>query len=75
MFLILKKDVMQTLSELGLKRGDIFIDDKTPQYYHPGKSGVIFAKKRSKKYLGIFWRITSKYFERVRYKNKRHTGF
>ena len=40
-----KKDVVQTLIEAGYKSEEFFIDDKTPNYYHPGKSGRLFLKK------------------------------
>ena len=50
----IKKDVMQTLIELGLDRNEISINDKTPQYYHPGKSGAIFTKKDQKDILAYF---------------------
>ena len=49
-----KKDVIQTLIELGLMKDEIFIDDKTPNYYHPGKSGVIFSKKNKNNPLCYF---------------------
>ena len=37
-----KRDVVQTLSEAGYNSDQFFIDSKTPNYYHPGKSGRIF---------------------------------
>ena len=40
-----KKDVVQTLIEAGYKSEEFFIDNKTPNYYHPGKSGRLFLKK------------------------------
>ena len=40
-----KKDVVQTLVEAGYKSEEFFIDNKTPNYYHPGKSGRLFLKK------------------------------
>ena len=49
-----KKDVIQTLIELGLMKDEIFIDNKTPNYYHPGKSGVIFSKKNKNNPLCYF---------------------
>lgn len=40
-----KKDVIQTLVEAGYNRQDFFIRDKSPSYYHPGKSGSIYLDK------------------------------
>ena len=41
----IKKDLVQTLVELGLDKDEILIDDKTPSYYHPGISGTISSKE------------------------------
>jgi len=40
-----KKDVVQTLNEAGYDKGNFFIRDKSPTYYHPGKSGSIYLDK------------------------------
>jgi len=40
-----KKDVVQTLVEAGYNSKKFFIDSKTPNYYHPGKSGRLFLNK------------------------------
>jgi len=40
-----KKDVIQTLHEAGYEKNDFFIRDKSPSYYHPGKSGSIYLDK------------------------------
>ena len=37
-----KRDVIQTLVEAGYDKSKFYIDDKTPNYYHPGKSGRFF---------------------------------
>ena len=71
----IKKDVMQTLSELGLERGDIIIDDKTPQYYHPGKSGVIFAKKDQKNILAYFGELHPNILKELDIKTNAIQGF
>ena len=34
-----KKDVIQILVEAGFNQEKLYIDDNTPNYYHPGKSG------------------------------------
>tara|TARA_B100002052_G_scaffold235287_1_gene218561 strand:+ start:240 stop:2648 length:2409 start_codon:yes stop_codon:yes gene_type:complete len=40
-----KKDAVQTLSEAGYDKNEFFIRDKSPSYYHPGKSGSIYLDK------------------------------
>ncbi len=40
-----KKDVIQTLFEAGYDRKSFFIRDKSPSYYHPGKSGSVYLDK------------------------------
>ena len=40
-----KKDAIQTLIEAGYDKNDFFIRDKSPTYYHPGKSGSIYLDK------------------------------
>ncbi len=40
-----KKDVIQTLNEAGYDKNNFFIRDKSPIYYHPGKSGSVYLDK------------------------------
>ncbi len=40
-----KKDAIQTLKEAGYDKDDFFIREKSPSYYHPGKSGSIYLDK------------------------------
>ena len=40
-----KKDLIQTLMEAGYDKQSFFIRDKSPTYYHPGKSGSIYLDK------------------------------
>jgi len=40
-----KKDAINTLIEAGYDKDDFFIRDKSPSYYHPGKSGSIYLDK------------------------------
>ena len=40
-----KKDAIQTLKEAGYDKNNFFIRDKSPSYYHPGKSGSIYLDK------------------------------
>ena len=55
----IKKDIVQTLVEMGINKNEISIDTKTPSYYHPGKSGSITTKK-DKQLLGYFGEIHPK---------------
>ena len=52
-----KKDVIQSLCEAGIDKDDIIIDDKTPSYYHPGKSGGVYQNKQEKNALAYFGEI------------------
>ncbi len=40
-----KKDAIQTLKEAGYDKDNFFIREKSPSYYHPGKSGSIYLDK------------------------------
>ena len=40
-----KKDAIQTLVEAGYDKNSFFIRDKSPSYYHPGKSGSLYLDK------------------------------
>ena len=40
-----KKDTIQTLVEAGYDRQNLFIREKSPSYYHPGKSGSVYLDK------------------------------
>ena len=40
-----KKDAIQTLQEAGYDKDNFFIREKSPSYYHPGKSGSIYLDK------------------------------
>ncbi len=52
-----KRDVMQTLHEIGLDINKIKIDTKTPNYYHPGKSGAIYQNSFDKVPIVFFGEI------------------
>ena len=42
----IKRDVIQTLVEAGYNSDKFFVDNVTPDYYHPGKSGRLFLNKK-----------------------------
>ena len=52
-----KRDVIQSLSEAGFDQSKLFIDDKTPDYFHPGKSGAIYLNKNEDKPAAYFGEI------------------
>ncbi len=49
-----KRDVMQTLCEIGIDQKKLLVNDETPGYYHPGKSGKIFLETQLNKPLAYF---------------------
>ncbi len=55
----IKKDVVKTLVELGIGKNETTIVIKTPNYYHPGRSGSIVTKT-DQKLLAYFGEINPK---------------
>ena len=55
----IKKDIIQTLVELGIDKDEILVEDKSPSYYHPGISGSI-SSKDGKYLFGYFGQIHPK---------------
>ena len=55
----IKKDVVQTLVELGIDKNETRISVETPSFYHPGRSGSIMTKN-DKKLLANFGQIHPK---------------
>ena len=55
----IKKDLVQTLYELGLNKNNFSILDKSPSYYHPGISGS-FTSKNGKILLAYFGKLHPK---------------
>ena len=70
-----KKDVIKSLEEAGFNQNKLYIDDKTPSYYHPGKSGRLFLNKDKEKVVAFLWRNSSKYSKKDRYKNRVFSWF
>ena len=46
--------MIQSLVEAGYNKDKFYIDDETPHYYHPGKSGRIFLNKAKEKVIAFF---------------------
>ena len=55
----IKKDLIQSLIELGLERDEMLIEDISPSYYHPGISGTI-SSKNEKSLLAYFGQLHPK---------------
>ena len=49
----IKRDLIQTLIELGIDKEEILVEEKSPSYYHPGISGSIYSKDT--KYLFAYF--------------------
>ena len=52
-----KRDVIQTLEESGYDPKKMHVNDKAPNYYHPGKSGAIFINKGESNPIAFFGEI------------------
>ena len=52
-----KRDVIQSLEEIGLDQKKFHIKSKTPNYYHPGKAGAIYQGKNSNLPIAFFGEI------------------
>ncbi len=52
-----KKDLIQTLVEAGYDKNSFFIRDKSPSYYHPGKSGSLYLDKDDLEPVAYFGEI------------------
>ena len=70
-----KRDVVQTLIEAGYNSDKFFIDDKTPNYYHPGKSGRIFLNKDKDKVAAYFGEIHPNILKKLNIKTDALMGF
>ncbi len=70
-----KKDIIQTLIEAGYEKSKIYIDDITPNYYHPGKSGRIFLNKEKDKIAGYFGEIHPNIIKKIDIKTEALVGF
>ena len=70
-----KKDVVQTLIEAGYNSNKFFIDSKTPNYYHPGKSGRLFLKKGKDQVAAYFGEIHPNILKNIDIKTESLIGF
>jgi phenylalanyl-tRNA synthetase beta chain len=71
----IKRDVVQTLVEAGYNKDKFYIDDETPNYYHPGKSGRIFLNKGKEKVVAFFGDIHPNILKKLDIKVEALVGF
>jgi len=70
-----KRDVVQSLVEAGYNKDKFYIDDETPSYYHPGKSGRIFLNKGKEKVVAFFGDIHPDILKKLDIKAEALVGF
>ena len=71
----IKRDVIQSLVEAGYNKDKLYIDDQTPTYYHPGKSGRIFIDKSKDKVVAFFGDIHPSILKKLDIKVEALVGF
>ena len=70
-----KRDVTQALVEAGYDSKKFFIDNKTPNYYHPGKSGRLFLDNRNDQVAAYFGEMHPNILKQVNMKTESLVGF
>ena len=71
----LKKDLFQTLIESGFNKSNFFIRDKTPIYYHPGKSGSVYLDKDDIEPAAFFGEFHPNIIKKLDIKTEALVGF
>ncbi len=71
----IKRDVIQTLVEAGYDAEKFYIDDESPNYYHPGKSGRVFLNKKNDKVAAYFGEIHPNIIKALDIKTETLVGF
>ncbi len=71
----IKRDVIQTLVEAGYDSEKFYIDDESPNYYHPGKSGRVFLNKGKDKVAAYFGEIHPNIIKTLDIKTESLVGF
>ncbi len=71
----IKRDVIQTLVEAGYDSEKFYLDDESPNYYHPGKSGRIFLNKGKDKVAAYFGEIHPNIIKTLDIKTESLVGF
>ena len=70
-----KKDVIQTLVEAGYDRQNLFVREKSPSYYHPGKSGSVYLNKDDIDPVAYFGEIHPNIIKKIDIKTEALIGF
>ena len=70
-----KRDVVQTLVEAGYNSDKFFIDNETPSYYHPGKSGRLFLNRGKDQIAAYFGEIHPNILKKIDIKTESLMGF
>ena len=70
-----KRDVVQTLVEAGYNSDKFFIDNETPNYYHPGKSGRLFINREKDQVAAYFGEIHPNILKKIDMKSESLVGF
>ena len=70
-----KRDVVQTLVEAGYNSDQFFIDSKTPNYYHPGKSGRLFLNNEKLHVAAYFGELHPNILKKIDIKTESLVGF
>jgi len=70
-----KRDVIHSLVEAGYNKDKFYIDDMTPNYYHPGKSGRIFLNKSKENVVAFFGDIHPGVLKKLDIKTEALVGF
>ncbi len=70
-----KKDTVQTLIEAGYDRQSLFIREKSPSYYHPGKSGSVYLDKDDIDPVAYFGEIHPNIIKKLDIKTEALVGF
>ncbi len=71
----IKRDVVQTLVEAGYDSEKFFVDDETPAYYHPGKSGRLFLNRDEESVAAFFGEIHPNIIKQTDLKTESLVGF
>ncbi len=71
----IKRDVVQTLVEAGYNSDKFLIDNETPNYYHPGKSGRLFLNKDKDQVAAYFGEIHPNILKKIDVKTESLVGF
>ena len=70
-----KRDVVQTLTEAGYNPQKFLIDNQTPNYYHPGKSGRLFLNEEKTHAAAYFGEIHPNILKEIDIKTETLVGF